>query len=433
MKPIKLPNGIVLMGAGLESMSARVRMLSPLASADIRPDELLLEKLKDQAFVSQWSQQSKNDNFDFSKIDDVLPRDGDYINVNFRALSKTIVPGHWIDWTRDNVLEESTQLLRGATVYANHNFYDINGWLGAVAGVEWDAEGKNSGGVAGINAQYKIDALMNPRIARGLMMDPPAIHSTSMTVLFEFEYSHPDMAAEDRWKFFRNLGEEIDGEIVRLIVTKINEYWEASLVFQGADRLAKMQPAESSGQLKVDSGQFSEKEIKNLGSEISDTEAEIPPPTSTEEEKKTVKLTKERKAQLGIEVDGDDVPESQVFEAIDKLSAEAAKAAGLPDDIEDLKRDAAAGKVLLEDKRTAVMAKAKLAELGADEGTLDETDVDQINNADAELLTKLEKKYDKRIAERFPNGRSSQEDTSLVDAAAGDTKKDEKLPEVTVL
>jgi hypothetical protein len=106
-----------------------------------------------------------------------------------------------------------------------------------VSNVAWDETGDQFGGVPGINAEYKIDALMNPRIARGLLMDPPAIHSTSMTVLFEFEFSHPDLVEQGR--FWQLLGDEVEGSIVRLIVTKIQEYWEASLVFPGADRFAK--------------------------------------------------------------------------------------------------------------------------------------------------------------------------------------------------
>lgn len=422
MKYIKLPNGIIL--SSLDAMQGRVRMLSPLAAADIRPDEKLVERLKDPGLVSQWSQQSKNDNFDFSKIDDVMPRDGDYIQVNFRALSKTLVPGHWIDWTKDNVLEESTQLLAGATVYANHDFWDINGWLGAVSGVEWDAAGKNTGGVPGINAQYKIDALMNPRIARGLMMTPPAIHSTSMTVLFEFEYSHPDMAAEDRWKFFKNLGEEIDGEIVRLIVTKINEYWEASLVFQGADRLAKMQPADD--EEEYDSFSADGKVIKNLRSEISDTAAEIPPPNSNEE--KTMKLTNEQKRSLGIEFDGEDVPEAELLKAAESL---AAKAANVPENLTELNAHAEAGRKFTELQRTKVMSQAKLAELGADEGELDEVIVSQINAADFDTLVKLESFYDKKVAQRFPKGRSSQEPE--VPGAGDEEQEKDNIPEVSTL
>ena len=414
MEPILLPNGIEL--ASLDARQARVRMLSPLAAANVRPDEQLAERLKAAGLVSQWSQQSKNDNFDFASIDDVMPQEGDYISVDFRAISKTVIPGHWIDWTRDNVLEESVGLLLGATVYPNHSYYDINGWLGAVSNVEWDADGKAASGVAGINARYKIDALMNPRIARGLMMEPPAIHSTSMTVLFEFEYSHPEMAAEDRWKFFRNLGEEIDGEIVRLIVTKINEYWEASLVFQGADRLAKMQPKDDTA---------------NSFSAEAETAADQLPPNSTDEEK-TMKLTSELKAKLGIEFDGDEVPDEQVSAAIDSLSA---KAGQVPDNLTELNAQAEAGKKFIEKQRDEVTRLAKLAECDEGETELPSVIAEDIKAASFDRLVDLESFYDKKVAAKFGNGRSSAEDSKKVEDAGGTSAeaKDADLPKVSLL
>lgn len=400
MKPILLPNANGIELTSLDARSARVRMRNPLTAANVRPDENLAERLKAAGVVSQWSVNHKNDTFEFTKVEDVMPSEGDYIAVDFRAISKTVVPGHWIDWTRDGVLEESVPLLLGATVYPNHDYYDINGWLGAVANVEWDAEGKAANGVPGINARYKIDALMNPRIARGLMMTPPAIHSTSMTVLFEFEYSHPDMAAEDRWKFFKNLGEEIDGEIVRLIVTKINEYWEASLVFQGADRLAKLQTTEKGTE------SFSADEAE---------EAAIEPPNSNDEEK-TMKLTSELKAKLGIEFDGDEVPDEQVLNAVESLSA---KAAQVPEDLAELQAQAKAGLAFIEKQRGEVTRLARLAELGGDQGDLPEVVADQISAADYPALEKLEAYFASRVEQRFPNGRSSDASPAEVETGGG--------------
>lgn len=423
MEPITLPNGIQL--ATLDAMCGRVQLLSPLRTAQIRPDEQLAERLKSAGLVSQWSQSSKNDNFEFTKVEDVMPRDGDYISVDFRALSKTIVPGHWIDWTRDNVLEESVPLLLGATVYPNHTFWDINGWLGSVSNVAWDGEGKAADGVPGINARYKIDALMNPRIARGLMMEPPAIHSTSMTVLFEFEYSHPDMAAEDRWKFFRNLGEEIDGEIVRLIVTKINEYWEASLVFQGADRLAKLQPKESEGRLSVGS-----LKLESFSADEAEPAATATPPNSNEE--KTMKLTSEQKTKLGIEFDGEDVPETEIFKAGESLADKLAAVDTV--NIEELQKKASAGEAFIAKQREEVTRLARLAELGAEEGELDEVVSQQIENADFDTLVKLETYFGKRAADKFPKGgRSSVEDGYKVDAAGGTVSNEAELPEAGLL
>jgi hypothetical protein len=366
---------------------------------------------------------NKQDNFNFRTISDIVPKDEDYILVNFRAISKTIIAGHWIDWTRGNVLEESVPLLFGATVYPNHEFWDINNWLGSVSNVAWDDAGANSGGIPGINAEYKIDALMNARIARGLLMTPPAIHSTSMTVLFEFEYSHPDMAAENKWKFINNLGEEVDGEIVRFIVTKIREYWEASLVFQGADRLAKKYDDPDEGDQEDDFADMSAKPAAGFQ----------PPPNSNEE--KTMKLTKEQKTELGIEFDGEDVPETEIFKAATTLAAKNKEFDGVNiAELADLKKKADAGEAYIEKQRTEVTRLAKLAELGADDGDLDEVTAELIAEADFDRLVKLEQRYQKKVGERFPEtARSSQEDTEAVEAGGGVATQKTTVPKVGLL
>jgi hypothetical protein len=146
---------------------------------------------------------NKQDNFNFQKVGDILPRDEDYISVNFRALSKRIVEGHWIDWSKDDVLKNSAPRSSRGDRLSESRFHRHQ-QLARVR--EQRRVGRRRcpvRGRPGINAEYKIDALMNPRIARGLLMQPPAIHSTSMTVLFKFEFSHPDIATESRWRFLR--------------------------------------------------------------------------------------------------------------------------------------------------------------------------------------------------------------------------------------
>jgi hypothetical protein len=403
---MKLKNGIDIVS--LEDRLARVRLSSPIGAADIRFDAKLPDKFREIMRSSQWSVGGRNDNFNFRTVSDILPKDEDYIAVNFRALSKTVVPGHWIDWTKDNVLEQSTPLLLGATVYPNHEFWDINNWLGSVSQSAWDAAGANSQGVPGINAEYKIDALMNPRIARGLLMSPPAIHSTSMTVLFEFEYSHPDMAAENKYKFLNNLGEDVDGEIVRFIVTNIREYWEASLVFQGADRFAKKYD---------DPEQDQEEDFANMSAKPDKTAAEIQPPPNSNEEK-TMKLTNEQKQELGIEFDGEDVPETEIFKAAQSLAAKTKQFDGV--NIAELTEQAKAGVGFIAKQRAEVTRLAKLAELGSKEGELEEVVSQTIQSADFDRLVMLEKYYSKKVAERFPeSARSSHEDPAAVEAAGG--------------
>jgi hypothetical protein len=419
-------NGIEI--ASFDAMTASIRLRRPTAGAVIKADAKLEARLAEIAAASQWGLNitgtNKQDNFNYRTSADVLPKPEDYITVDFRAISKTIVPGHWIDWSKGSVLKDSLQKLLNQTVYPNHDFTDINNWLGAVSAVEWDEAGEQAENVPGINATYKIDALMNPRIARGLLMKPPAIHSTSMTVLFRFEYSHPEIAAENRWRFFELLGEEVEGEIVRLVVTEILEYWEASLVFQGADRLAK--------QRKDDEEDFADLSAKPAA-------GPNPPPNSNEE--KTMKLTAEKKAELGIEFDGDDVPETEILKAAESLAARSneltAKVSQFDQvKFEELSAKAAAGDKLVEEKRADVVRLAKIAELGAEEGDLDPAIADTIKEAGVEKLQQLGTYYQKKAADKFPTkGRSSLENDKEIDAAggAGDKSQEEELPEAGLL
>lgn len=401
-----MKNGIELIN--LDAQMASVRLRFPFGK--ITASESLEKRITQASqFYHEGNVNVGRDGsqFNFENIGDVLPTEADYILVPFRAISKTVVPGHWLDWTKDNVLRDSMQKLLGQTVYPNHDYTDINNWLGSVASVEWDEAGEQSNGVPGINAVYKIDAVMNPRIARGLIINPPAIHSTSMTVLFKYEYSHPAIAAENRYRFFDLLGEEVEGEIVRLIVTEVIEYWEASLVFMGADRLAKQQEKDS----------FSVKK--------EETRQGTKDPEQLKEGVKTMNLTQEQKAKLGIEFDGDDVPESLILKsaesAIDSLN-ESIEAFGptKPDEIATLRQQAAAGVKFIEKLRAEVIRLAKLAEFGGEEGELAGVITKQIAASDFDTLVELEDFYGKKAAEKFPKiARSSIEDNDAIDMAGG--------------
>lgn len=414
---MKLKNGIEIVSMVALGGRGSVRMRNPLFAAGIRADEQLGENLKAAGAASMFFDmkgQQKQDNFNYGEIGDVLPKDGDYITVPFRAISKRFVPGHCLDFTKDNVLKDSVELLRGATVYPNHDLFDINNALGVVADVSWDEEGKSSDGVAGINAEYKIDALMNPRIARLLLMKPPAIHSTSMTVLFDFECSHPNLVEEKR--FWNLLGEEVEGEIVRMIVTEITEYWEASLVFMGADRLAKQASDDEDGEYESFSAKGTPLADAAAGAPQAEPAADDPPPNSNEE--KTMKLTVEKKAELGIEFDGDDVPETEILKAAESLAGELAKVDQV--NIAELTTRAEAGDKYVELQRTEVTRLATIAELGAEDGELPAVISKQLASADLDTLVELQEYYGQKVAERFPNGRSSKEGSELIDAAAGD-------------
>ena len=316
----------------------------------------------------------------FETFNDVMPKPGDYIYPLFRALSAVVIPGYWIDFSNPGVLEESVPLLYGQTVYKNHSFYDVERWLGVVNQSVWDAEGAEAGGVSGINAELKIDWKVNPLIARGLLMTPPAIHSVSVTVETEFEYSHPDIVQEDRWKFFDLLGEEVDREIVRFIVTKILSYWEISLVFQGADGLAK-----GRGVAETERESFEvAARVPTLDRAATQTGGGSPaPPPAATEENETVKLSAQLKALLGIAHEGDEVPSDVLLPALETIGARAAT-----------------GDQLLNASRAECLRLATLAEAGAD-GQLPAALAEVINDAPASQLTSLTQMYREKAAAKF--------------------------------
>jgi hypothetical protein len=173
--------------------------------------------------------------------DDLIPKDSDFITPTFRALSEVIVHKQWnpVDFSMGETLKKSMALLRGQTVNVDHETAIANA-LGAVMEVSWEESYKAAGGIiipAGINSKLKIDGKSNPRIARGITMDPPSIHSTSVTVNFMWAKSHANLTQDE---FFDKIGTELDGSLVRRIATSINRYNEISLVPHGADPFAQL-------------------------------------------------------------------------------------------------------------------------------------------------------------------------------------------------
>ena len=360
------------------------------------------EQSPDMGMVSQMPAQAAP--APFETLEELTPKDGDYIFKNFRAISAAPINCYGLDFSTPGVLEASTPLLQAQTVYKDHIFWSVDRWVGVVSKSAWDAKGEQSGGVSGINVELKIDWRKDVWVARGLMMTPPAIHSASVTVLFEFEYSHPDLFAEGN--FWRMLGEEVDGQIVRLIVTKIIGYWELSLVFQGADELAKQllddtQTGEGSDEL----GAKRKKEMDAGGGN----------PTTQRSE--TVKLNEQLRKMLGLpDTQGEDVTDAVLLPALSQLGERAQ-----------------AGDALVEAERTECLRVAKLAIVGSGEGELPEAFTSIINSAGHKELAGLTQEYTKQAAAKFPqtcqscgtqmSGRSSIEPAQAVEQAGGVQKK----------
>lgn len=168
------------------------------------------------------------------------PKKDEFIEPMFRLLSACIVQKDYNPTEfPENVLKESMPLLVGQTVNCDHET-DIANAIGSVKEVFWQESFTQEGITipAGINGILKIDGIANPRIARGIMMDPPSIHSNSVTVQFEWEPSH---TFEDPYDFYYKIGTyDEKGELIRRIATKIISYRETSLVSHGADPFAQL-------------------------------------------------------------------------------------------------------------------------------------------------------------------------------------------------
>lgn len=172
--------------------------------------------------------------------DELKPKDEEFIEPMFRLLSATIVSKNWnpTDFSQNNVLKASMPMLLGQTVNCDHET-NIGNAIGSVSQVVWQEAYKDGNFTipAGINGILKIDGKANPRIARGILMEPPSIHSNSVTVQFRWDKSHPKM---DDNEFYQKLGTyDEKGVMVRRMVTEVVRYLETSLVSHGADTFAQ--------------------------------------------------------------------------------------------------------------------------------------------------------------------------------------------------
>lgn len=240
-----------------------------------------------------------------------IREDDKYIYPVFRALSKIVIPGYWLNFSLGNVLKNSTALLKSQTVYPNHDT-DVEKWLGVVEDSIWS----NASEPNGIDITLKIDKVINPRIAEGLKMRPPALHSGSVGIRFKWQKSHPDLD-----QFWYKLGTTVDNKLVTIDITEITSYTEFSVVYQGADPYAKQQ-------LRV--AEFDNEQEMNAG-----TNNGAPALQNIEthaQEETNVKLKKKQCEKLGLKTEtlfakGDEIELSQEqFDAL-MLDAERVHAA----------------------------------------------------------------------------------------------------------
>jgi len=308
-------------------------------------------------------------------FNDVAPQETDYVFPKFRALSAVLIPGYFIDFSQGTVLKDSMPLLEEQTLYCDHVYWRTREWVGAVNQVVWDDK-PDKAGAPGINTEMKVDWRKAPDIARGLLMKPPAVKAVSCTVDFTWDASHPDLL--EKRIFWQSLGEEIEGEIVRMIVTKILDYYEVSFVYKGANP--------GSNGLLPDEDEESEFSAGGKPAKLSSRK----PPLSLIEDKeiKKVKLTAEQKKKYGLEAHaGDDVADTIVLAAVDSAFS-------------SFESRLASATAIVDSERAEVLRLATLAEADQD-GKLPTVLSDMISKADGSQLPGIKTLYQSKAEAKF--------------------------------
>jgi hypothetical protein len=350
---------------------------------------------------------------------DLKPKDSDFVYPIYRALSEVIVHKDWnpVDFSMNGVLKKSLYLLLGQSVKADHDS-GISTSLGAVSEVAWqDSYKVGSKGImvpAGINAQFKIDGKSNPRIARAIMMDPPAIHSTSVTVRFLWEKSHASLTSEE---FFDQLGKyDKDGKLVRRIATSVKNYNEISLVDHGADPYA--QKINGDGKINnpeyaaIDYGELSVKQKKgqkyfmfDFKTDILSNSKKITIPKESINNNNSAmnkKLIAILVATLGIQIDATKPNLNEIKAAIKKLALAPKKLK-----VENAKLKAEAEKAeglkafktkLVKSLRAQTLKNYSLSV----KGTIDPVVKEMLETASHKTLTALNKQYIGQLAKDMP-------------------------------
>ena len=232
---------IMVLGAGHSMIVQQVPKTIPLESFVTDYPKLGLNKESLESYGLFTNPINCSTYYKDVNKEDLKPSDEDYVEPLYRLLSSAVVAKKYspTDFSAPGLLKNSMHLLKGQTVYCNHDA-QVGSEIGVIKEVVWQDEFIQDGIVvpAGINGILKIDGKSNPKIARGIMMDPPSIHSNSVTVTFKWVPSHN---FDNMWEFWDKLGTYDDnGELIRKIVTEIISYQETSLVPHGADPFAQI-------------------------------------------------------------------------------------------------------------------------------------------------------------------------------------------------
>ncbi|AXR66120.1 hypothetical protein LEP1GSC125_1845 [Leptospira mayottensis 200901122] len=314
-----------------------------------------------------------------------------YVEHDFRMLSKAYIECYALDFTKDNVLKNATSLFE-TKIYKDHETHVENS-IGAVINPTWNDENDNEG----VNGRFRFFKKFASSIIDRLETDPPILDSCSVGIQFTFIKSHPKLD-----EFYWCLGEEIDGSVVRLIITKIIAVSEVSIVCAGADPNAKKLSLNHFEQTSSEPGEERTQQEKNMKLKA-----------------KLLTVLGLSLEALGLEKQGEDVELSaEKFEVvlqktgskISSLETTLNSYAGLTDqesfpagfdhesNVAKLKTLLDEPKKILEHDRSEVLKAYRLFVNGKADKTIEE----MIESADLKQLKALAKHYGIKLNEKFP-------------------------------
>lgn len=423
----------MILGIGHSLMVGNIPMLK--AEVDAEP---VYSKAKDIQSYGLWETSSPNLNTFYPGVtqEDLMPKDDDFVYPTFRLLSEVTVNARWnpTDFGKKGVLKASMKKLVGQTVYINHDSF-VGNQVGVVQKVFWQESYETADGItvpAGINGVLKIDAKAHPTIARGIMMDPPSIHSNSVTVSFQWEPSHKFSSVDE---FYSKMGTfDKDGELIRRIVTGVDSFHETSLVAHGADGFAQrvgkdgkiVNPQYGDNQHKLSAEQidglkkhyqFDFKNMISLSQEFEELKRLRLQEQNTTDTVQMKKLFALLALQLGLTI-ADDATEDQVIALLEPSLKSLKDGQAKPEDataLENLKQELQAEKdkvtALEKDKAMAELGKENLTALRADVKAqytklkgdkVDATILAVLDNADHKALSAMLKDYQEQLEQAFP-------------------------------
>jgi hypothetical protein len=179
----------------------------------------------------------------------LAPSTGDLVPFTFRLLSAAYLgcAGYHLDFSREGMLEQALPLFsdpeaegsnrRTPLVVVRDHSFSIEDRIGLVRNARWSPADEARGLIQpGIEAELHINWKLAGDAVRRLLHDPPLLDACSVSLGFSWEKSHP---ALDDGQFWMQLGEEVDGSPVRIVVTRIETVEHVGLVYAGADPHAR--------------------------------------------------------------------------------------------------------------------------------------------------------------------------------------------------